>query len=174
MHIISAIVLPSKKPAITCDPLDKKMILEEEQATQILTQVIVFFNKYPQQCTAMYRYLTTNYTNALDPSIPISWCASLRTMEYSINKVLKKSTKPIHLATFQSYQKCISAYTKKFFDIYRRSHWISLVLQTSQGKQVRLETSIAQLNLIKWILTYGKVCIAIATKESRNRQRIRI
>lgn len=172
MHIISAVVLPNKKSHENND--QGRSTEDDKQAHQILTQVISFFNKYPDQCTSMYRYLTTNYTNALDPTIKISWCASLRTMEHSINKVLKKSSTPIHISTFQSYQKCISTFSKKFFDIYRRLYWVTLVIETSSGKHVSLHTSIAQLNLMKWILTYGKVCIAIATKESRKRQRIRL
>jgi phenylpropionate dioxygenase-like ring-hydroxylating dioxygenase large terminal subunit len=174
MHIVSAMISANKtigRKKLPL-PLEHETESEKAQARKILSCVVDFFNNHTKDCKAMYMYLMTRQTRALDPTIKVSWAASLRIIEHSINKILKKSVNPLYIATFQSYQQCIQSYTKRFFDMYKRMYHVRLILMHENGKRVKLESSVAQLNLIKWLLTYGKACVNIANNEARKRLRV--
>lgn len=132
-----------------------------------LYAAVDWFNTHPEMCGRMYRYLSTNVVMYLDPTVSRSVFdrISLRTLEECITKKLRDSKNPEHISTFHSYRRAVNTYTKSCFDMYRRHHIVRLTLVWSrQGRNYRnvLETSVAQLNLLRWLLTYGKVCVRLA------------
>ena len=141
-------------------------------AERFLHNLIAWYNLHPDLCQRLYGYLRQFRTTHLDPSIRVSWIASLRILEYSIVKVLKPSQDPLHIATFQSYQRCVKQYSKDLFDIYCRVHHVTLFLQDGK-KRRRLETSIAQMNMMRWLLTKGRSCVSIAHARARHLGRYR-
>ena len=145
----------------------------QEQAQRHLYNIIAWYNLHPDLCIQMERYLRTFLTSALDRSIRLGWVASLRIIEYSIVKVLKSSTVPLHIATYQSYQRCVKQYSKDFFDMYCRIHRVKLIMDRGDRPLV-LHTSVAQLNLVRWLLTEGRACIAIAHSRARALGRYRL
>jgi len=140
-------------------------------AARFLHNLIEWFNLHPNLCRRMHGYLSSYRTTELDPSIKTSWIASLRILEHTVVKVLKPSPIPIHLATYQSYQRNVKHYTKDFFDIYCRIHRVTLYLHDHtrpHQRPRRLHTSVAQMNMVRWLLTSGQACISLANKRARS------
>lgn len=133
----------------------------------------------PNMCYRMFMFLTTNRASYLDDKQTPFTIISLRTLEECITQKLRGSAEPVHIATFQSYRRAVNDYTKTFFDLYCRNHIVRLHLceetvhpNTSQIKLNKrvLVTSIAQLNLLRWLLTWGVDCLDLATKLSQRKR----
>lgn len=152
-------------------------MLSSENTTESAFHVyaaIDWFNSHPDLCERMYYFLTTKEVMHLDPTCSKSVfdIISLRTLEECITKRLKTSKDPKHIATFQSYRRAVITHTKACFDMYCRHHIIRITLVSlratgasdvdEKNKMYQLDTSVAQLNLIRWLLTHGSECVQMA------------
>jgi hypothetical protein len=156
-------------------------IIESQDATRSafnMYAAIDWFNAHPEYCFRMAQFLSTNNVMFLDPSLSRSVfdVISLRTLEECITRTLRTSTHPLHIATFQSYRRNVNTHTKSCFDMYCRHHIVRLKMKTldsssSNGPVLQeLDTSVAQLNLIRWLMTYGNVCVKLAFEISKRKK----
>lgn len=157
MNIVNAVILESDNPV--CSAFS-------------LYAAIDWFNSHPELCQRMAKFLSTNNVMFLDPTLSRSVfdVISFRTLEECITRTLRRSNDPLHIATFQSYRRNVNTYTKSCFDMYCRHHIVRMQVQVSPTKIQEIDTSVAQLNLIRWLLTHGHVCVKLAFEISKKKK----
>jgi hypothetical protein len=145
----------------------------DSESVLILHSIVEWFNTHNQLCHCMFSYLRSHAARYLDASMPTLSIVSLRSIEECINRVLRNSRNPSHIATYSSYKRAIATHTKTFFDMYCRHHTVQLLFlveRNGKSQTYTLKSSIAQLNLMRWILTRGRDCVLLAATLSRKKR----
>ena len=92
---------------------------------------------------------------------------SLRVLDYTCTNYAKKTrvvtemttaggaAGPVHL--FSLYKDWLRHYRRKTFDPFRRRERIFFATVQAEGREVVLDTTVAQLNFLRWAMAYGIV-----------------
>lgn len=134
------------------------MVDMEQKSTKLLHSLKTFY--IPQNMSIFLKIINSVSSENISLRL-IDWLVT--NYSKANNVVYYVHNKPFNM--HQHYKNMLKAYSKKFFDPFRRHDRIFMDYVTDDGKQCVVETTVAQLAFFKWAIEFNVIEYAISNKQ---------